>query len=156
MSSLTLESIDPGVISETQILFNIDLHDEMKKHLHKVYPSEGCGFLLGIHEHGLNKLVTEIIPVQNLNQTHPERQFEINPIDTLRIERYAQEKGLSVLGIYHSHPDHPSRPSAADLAFAQPGWSYFIQTVGYAYLDKLSSWILKEDLFIEEKIIITN
>lgn len=155
MSSLTLDSIYVDKFASQQIILDQSLQEEMYQHLKRGYPAEACGFLLGIYEEGHNKLITQIVPVKNLNEDQPEKQFEISPLDTLRVDRSAREQGLDILGIYHSHPDHPSRPSATDLQFALPGWSYFIYSIGSAYPELLTSWVLDDHKFIEQKIIIT-
>ena len=124
---------------------------EMHTHLVACYPHEGCGFFYGkINE---NKEVTEIRDVVNQNKTNPERIFEIAPIDYVKAERYAIENDLDLIGVYHSHPDHPAVPSPTDLKFAQPNFSYVIVSIVKSEVAATSSWTLNDaQKFIQEPV----
>lgn len=99
------------------------------------------------------KEVTEIRDVVNQNKTNPERIFEIAPIDYVKAERYAIENDLDLIGVYHSHPDHPAVPSATDLKFAQPNFSYVIVSIVKGEVAATSSWTLNEsNKFIQEPV----
>ncbi|MCA9300791.1 MAG: Mov34/MPN/PAD-1 family protein, partial [Phycisphaerales bacterium] len=65
--------------------------------------------------------------------------------DYVRLERLAAELGLDLLGFYHSHPDHPSRPSRTDLEHAFPWFSYVIVAIERGVPSALTSWVLEED-----------
>jgi len=56
------------------------------------------------------------------------------------------------VGIWHSHPDHPARPSETDRAAAWEGWSYLIASVTDAGLSELRSWRLSGERFLEEPV----
>ena len=124
---------------------------EMHAHLVACYPHEGCGFFYGkINE---IKEVTEIRDVVNQNKTNPERIFEIAPIDYVKAERYAIENDLDLIGVYHSHPDHPAVPSPTDLKFAQPNFSYVIVSIVKGEVAATSSWTLNDaQKFIQEPV----
>ena len=124
---------------------------EMHAHLVACYPYEGCGFFYGkINE---IKEVTEIRDVVNQNKTNPERIFEIAPIDYVKAERYAIENDLDLIGVYHSHPDHPAVPSPTDLKFAQPNFSYVIVSIVKSEVAATSSWTLNDaQKFIQEPV----
>ena len=82
--------------------------------------------------------------------------FEITAKDYLKAEQYADEKNLTLLGVYHSHPNHPSVPSEHDRVVAQPFFSYVIIAVREHEFIKLQSWRLNEAFqFEEEKVFIT-
>jgi proteasome lid subunit RPN8/RPN11 len=123
----------------------------MHAHLVACYPHEGCGFFYGkINE---IKEVTEIRDVVNQNKTNPERIFEIAPIDYVKAERYAIENDLDLIGVYHSHPDHPAVPSPTDLKFAQPNFSYVIVSIVKSEVAATSSWTLNDaQKFIQEPV----
>ncbi len=72
-------------------------------------------------------------------------RFLIDPLDQLRVEKDARKRGLDVLGYYHSHPDHPARPSDYDRDHAWPWYSYVIISVEKGVPKDLTSWLLAED-----------
>ena len=132
----------------------------IRRHGEQDYPSECCGILLG-HTDGGQKVVTEVVPLANLRHD-PERaqallpleeldresernRFLIDPRDQLRVEKDARARQLDVLGYYHSHPDHPARPSQYDREHAWPWYSYVILSVEQGTARDLNSWVLAED-----------
>jgi proteasome lid subunit RPN8/RPN11 len=125
----------------------------MKTHSRLAYPEECCGFLFGTEEGG-KKTVHEILELENSSEVYRNRRFIIEPEDYQNAESRARELGMDVLGIYHSHPDHPARPSQFDLEHALPWWSYVIIGVERGNPSAMSSWLLQEDRtkFDEEQI----
>jgi len=124
----------------------------MQQDAEATYPNECCGFFYG--QEGDDRSVTEAIPVQNSKEGDQRRRFEISPLDYMKAERYAAENGLSLLGVYHSHPDHPARPSEHDLKQAVPYFSYIIYSIREGKMADVTSWRLNEKgaEFEEEKI----
>lgn len=63
----------------------------------------------------------------------------------------------NILGYYHSHPDHPARPSNYDREHAWPFYSYVIMSVGQGIPNDLTSWVLADDrsVFNPEKVQVT-
>ena len=121
----------------------------------RTYPNECCGFLLG-EEKGSNRYVKEIIVINNAKEGDKRRRFEITPLDYIQAERYADQNELTLLGIYHSHPNHPSIPSEQDRVAAQPFFSYIILSISEDKRKKVQSWVLNDQFqFEEEKIILT-
>ncbi len=114
------------------------------------FPDECCGFLLGYEDNDA-RIVTEALPVDNAKDGDKRRRFEITPQDYLKAERIADEKGLLLLGVYHSHPNHPSVPSEQDRLSAQPFFSYVIISVINNEFFSLQSWRLTEDRYFEEE-----
>jgi proteasome lid subunit RPN8/RPN11 len=124
------------------------------------YPGECCGAMLGRAD-GVCKEVGEIVPLKNLRSDPARAQellpvddpgreternrFLIDPLDQLRVEKEARARGLDVLGYYHSHPDHPARPSIYDCEHAWPWYSYVIISVERGVPKDLTSWVLAED-----------
>lgn len=118
----------------------------------KTFPDECCGFLLG-HEKKENRTVEKIIVVTNVKEGDKRRRFKISAADYLRAEQYADENNLILLGVYHSHPNHPSAPSEHDRVVAQPYFSYIIVSVQERKFATLQSWRLNEDLRFEEELV---
>ena len=134
--------------------------EAIRRHGVRDYPSECCGILLGRAD-GDRKEVTEVVPLQNLRRD-PERaqallpleapgsesernRFLIDPKDQIRVEKDARARGLDVLGYYHSHPDHPARPSNYDRDHAWPWYSYVIISIERGEPKELNSWVLGDD-----------
>ena len=127
--------------------------DRIKKQGEEGYPFEICGFLIGEIDYSNNtRTVFEAFQVENKNKERANDRFEIDPKDYLKAEEYAENKGLTIVGIYHTHPDHPDRPSQTDLRFAQPDMSYIILSVKKGKADNWRSWELKGDSFEEEDV----
>ncbi len=139
---------------------NVEHLDAIQRHAAADYPAECCGVLLGNHA-GEVKRVTEVSPLANLRHDaaraqeivpleNPERESELNrflidPREQLRVEKDARARGLTVLGYYHSHPDHPARPSEYDREHAWPWYSYVIVAVEKGRPRDSRSWVLSED-----------
>jgi len=116
------------------------------------FPDECCGFLFGI-EKGNDRFITDILIVNNAKDGDKKRRFEISAKDYLKAERYAEENDLQLLGVYHSHPNHPAIPSEHDRVAAQPWFSYVIISILEKKLGLVRSWRLNEEQqFEEEKI----
>jgi proteasome lid subunit RPN8/RPN11 len=127
--------------------------DSIRSHAIASHPEECCGALLGV-KNGKGTHVSELLPLGNTVKVNRQRRFLVTPEDYRKAERDASEKGLDIVGFYHSHPDHPARPSSFDLEHAFPGWSYVIISVSKGKSGDLKSWVMKEDRsgFDEEEI----
>jgi proteasome lid subunit RPN8/RPN11 len=60
----------------------------------------------------------------------------------LRVQKQARDRELDIIGIYHSHPDHPAIPSEFDRAIAWHHYSYIIISVQQGIASDLRSWTL--------------
>jgi proteasome lid subunit RPN8/RPN11 len=120
--------------------------DDIRRHGATAYPEEGCGFLLGtVTEDGRNR-VTAVQPVANRQPENRERRYQITADDYRTAEETAAEQGLDVVGFYHSHPDHPARPSETDLEEAAfPGYTYVIVAVHDGAPESVTAWSLASD-----------
>lgn len=116
------------------------------------FPDECCGFLFG-NETPDERIVLQAVAVNNAKEGDKRRRFEITARDYLNAERYAEEHGLLLLGVYHSHPGHPAIPSEHDRLAAQPYFSYVILSVINNENAGFRSWRLNEDRQFEEEII---
>ena len=124
------------------------------------YPFEGCGLLLGHADDGAN-VVEVLFPVPNRWENEAEKpvRFRIGEKDMLQAEMTAANQGLDIVGIFHSHPDHPPDASARDLAWASwPGYSYLITEIRQGGPGPSKSWQLLVNRigFVEEKIQYSN
>jgi proteasome lid subunit RPN8/RPN11 len=127
----------------------------IEKHGLEDYPYECCGFLYGSETE--IRFIQEAKPVLNKVSENRRRRFEISPLDYLAAERHAVEKKFNLLGIYHSHPDHPAVPSIHDFRQAVPYFSYIIVSISNGRAEAVRSWQLNDDgYFMEEKINLVN
>ena len=116
------------------------------------FPDECCGFFLG-REDGDDRFITDIIIVDNAKNGDKRRRFEISPLDYIKAEQFADGQHLQLLGVYHSHPNHPAAPSEQDRLAAQPYFSYIIISVTENQFLDFRSWRLNDERnFVEEKI----
>jgi len=130
----------------------------VKAEAEAAYPYECCGFLLGPDGGALPRAATEMIAVKNEREGDPaRRRFAIGPADFLAAEREAEAQGLDVVGIYHSHPDHPAAPSGTDLEQAFPWYTYIIVAVDKGAAGEVTAWRLAGDrsAFEPEEIEVT-
>ena len=121
------------------------------------YPNEGAGLLLGTADGDRRKTVVDILPLANRWEADEQyHRFLLAPQDMLHGETEAARRGLDVIGVFHSHPDHPAEPSGFDRDWAWPWYSYIITTVEKDRAVRSRSWLLKEDRsgYDEEEILI--
>jgi proteasome lid subunit RPN8/RPN11 len=83
--------------------------------------------------------------IQNVHEEERRRRFLIDPRQFLAAEKEARTRGLAVLGVYHSHPDHPAQPSEHDRQHAWPNLHYVIVAVERGAAGEMTSWTLSED-----------
>ncbi len=117
------------------------------------YPHECCGVLLGRFKEG-TKEVLKARKATNTNTERAKDRYEIDPRELLEIEKEAKAAGVDVVGIYHSHPDHPARPSEFDRERGWPDYSYIIVSVEGGEKLVARSWSLNDigGSFEEEEI----
>lgn len=133
-----------------------DSHLEaMKRQAEAAYPDECCGLLLG-RERGETKSMEELLPMENAREDSPHNRFLIPPEKMKEGNRLARERGMEVLGFYHSHPDAEARPSAYDLEHAWPWYSYVILWVKRGEAAGVTAWRMTEDRsgFASEEILL--
>ena len=111
--------------------------------------SETAGSVCG------ERFAQALFPIENAREDAEQyHRFRIESEDLMRAEHAARAQGKDVLGCYHSHPDHPARPSDYDREHALPFYSYIITAVEQGKAALMTSWVLADDrsVFIEEKI----
>src|SRR6202142_370011 len=102
----------------------------LRLHGEETYPYECCGVLLGTITDDGARVVTSIARCGNTRTDSPQNRYNIDPRELVRIQREGRGRGEDIIGFYHSHPDHPARWSATDLAEAHWfGCSYAITSV---------------------------
>ncbi len=137
-----------------------ELLDRINRHGEAAYPNEACGFLLGrgAEDAALGERnVLALLPLDNAREAEEQyHRFLITPRDVLEAEEAAAAQGLDVIGVYHSHPDHPARPSEFDREHALPWWSYVITAVAAGTPGPMRAWRLRDDRsrFDEEPLVI--
>lgn len=115
------------------------------------FPDECCGFFFGTEDQAGNRQVNNILIVNNAKAGDKRRRFEIPAKDYLSAERKAEELGQALLGVYHSHPNHPAIPSEHDRVAAQPYFSYIILSVHDEEVNAIRSWRLDDNFQFEEE-----
>ena len=116
--------------------------DVIHQHAIETYPHECCGALFG--DAAANRVISAQ-PLPNTTEEGPRRRFLVRPADYLAAERGAKAAGLELIGFYHSHPDHPARPSQHDLDHAWPNFHYVIASVLQGRVDDVRTWFLRDD-----------
>ena len=116
-------SSDRLILTESQI-------DQIEKEGEAAYPKECCGAILGRDVKDAEGIRRQVIRLEALkNSFRADEQyhrFSLDPKELIDVEKRAGEAKLNVLGFYHSHPDHPARPSEYDRTHAWPFYSYVI------------------------------
>ena len=112
------------------------------------YPNECCGILVGrdVSEGGVKRrIIDRLEPGKNVFEADEQyHRFSIDPLAQLKAERAAEKEGKVVLGFYHSHPDHPARPSEYDRTHAWPFYSYVIVAIEKGRPADMTSWVLND------------
>ena len=118
--------------------------EQIRAHLCRAYPEEGCGVLLG-REAGGTRSVERALPFENRREDSRHDRYLIAPEQFLTAEQEGRGAGLDVVGFFHSHPDHPAAPSAFDLEHAWPYYSYLIVSVERGRAAATRAWRLAPD-----------
>jgi proteasome lid subunit RPN8/RPN11 len=141
------------------LLLNAGAERRIREEGEKAYPNECCGFLLGLSATG-ERRADLVLVVENAREPGEQyHRFVISPEDFMGAEKEAAKQGREIFGIYHSHPDHPAKPSDYDKEHALPFYSYLILAVEAGKAGELTSWELSNEslggdknLFLEEEI----
>jgi proteasome lid subunit RPN8/RPN11 len=140
----------------------------MTAHAEKAYPEECCGLLLGVQKVAQDcRTVHEVQPLTNawtedvnpfadsdrLTPTSKGNRYWVDPQALMTAQRYGRDRGWIILGVYHSHPDHPAVPSECDRQLAWSEYSYPILSVIDGTLAALHSWRLADDGQFQAEVI---
>src|SRR5258706_13730489 len=127
-------------VKALSLLVDATIDGEIRRHGEETYPHECCGALVGA-----GNRVTATVALPNTTEEGPRRRFMVRPSDYRVAEQKASELGGELLGFYHSHPDHPARPSQYDLDHAWPTFAYIIVAVADGKAADMTVWFLKDD-----------
>lgn len=143
----------PGTADQpmNRLCLETGLEECLQKMVCAGYPEETCGLLIG-RQMEATVQVLDLVQARNLNRERAQDRYELDPDALLVADIRARDQGLEIVGIWHSHPDHPAKPSEMDRARAWAGWSYVIASVSQEGVEDLRSWRLYEGDFIEEAI----
>ena len=117
-----------------------EAREAIRQHGASDFPYECCGALIGG-----NDRVVEAYPLRNTTGGGAARRFRIGPDGYRQAEARAGERGGTLVGFYHSHPNEPARPSAYDLEHAWPNFSYVIISVRDGKPEDITVWHLRDD-----------
>jgi proteasome lid subunit RPN8/RPN11 len=120
---------------------------QIRAEAERAYPEECCGIMLGrdLTEPAPRRVVDRLLPATNSFESGERyHRFSITPQMLLQAERTAAADGLLVVGFYHSHPDHPARPSQYDAEHGWPFYSYVIINVTQGKAGLMTSWLLDQ------------
>jgi proteasome lid subunit RPN8/RPN11 len=143
--------------NEPSLWISTHLAEKIRAHGAETYPHECCGALLGrdsIMVAGVNpekealaseREILGLFPLVNRRDDSPRNRFSVTAEDVRSAEKAAREQNLEVVGWYHSHPDHPARPSQYDRDHAWPWYSYIIVSVQGGAPRDMTSWRLNDD-----------
>lgn len=133
--------------SSTLILSAAD-RETIERHLEAGYPDEACGVMIGRELPAATTTRTEVVRLvlaDNAREDSRHNRYVIPPEAVLAAEKAARAEGLGVIGYFHSHPDHPARPSEFDREHAWPGLSYLIVSIRGGKAEDVRSWRLSDD-----------
>ncbi|MBI2566035.1 MAG: M67 family metallopeptidase [Candidatus Schekmanbacteria bacterium] len=114
----------------------------MIAHAEETYPHECCGLFAGDRQ---ARRVDTVHRAANLNQERARDRYELDPQDFLAFDRALRGTGREILGVYHSHPDHPAIASETDRSRAWPDYSYIIVSVQGGRVADVKSWVYDLD-----------
>jgi proteasome lid subunit RPN8/RPN11 len=127
-------------MSEHRLTVTSAVDQAIRRHGQETYPHECCGAMVGRGDQ-----VVDVVALPNTTEEGPRRRFLVRPSDYREAEQRAAELGADLLGFYHSHPDHPARPSQYDLDHAWPTFAYVIVAVAAGAAGDMTVWYLKDD-----------
>ena len=132
---------------------------EVYDHMEASYPHECCGLLIGTAS-GDERIVHAFRKCRNLNTERAHDRYQMDPRCWFETDREFEKSPWDIIGIYHSHPDHPSRASQTDtdeaLGAGMLGYSFVIGSVQKGNVAGAQSWVLNEaeKRFHEEPLVV--
>jgi len=131
--------------TEPRARLSSEIAAKIRNHGAETYPHECCGALLGRELADDLREIVALFPLVNRRDDSPRNRFSVTSYDVRDAEKAARRQGLDVLGWYHSHPDHPAKPSQYDQDHAWPWYSYIIVSVANGEPQYMTSWRLSDD-----------
>jgi proteasome lid subunit RPN8/RPN11 len=128
----------------TQVFLPPDVEEQIRRHGEDQYPLEACGAILGCGDGTTAPWrVSEVRPAPNEHDEDRKRRYQIPPEFQLRVEAEARAAGRELLGYYHSHPDHPARPSEYDRSHAWESYLYIICSIRDGRAEETNAFTLE-------------
>ncbi len=128
----------------TKLCISRHLISVVQDHAQRDYPCEACGFLIG-HARGNTNSVSDVLPATNAAAAEArKRAYRIDPRHWMRAEQQASEQGLTIIGIYHSHPDQMPMLSQTDINALWPNLIYLIVSSGPRQQHPPMAWRLND------------
>ena len=131
------------------LIISSDVYARVTAHLQAAYPNEGVGLLLGRADGAypdLRKTAQAVLALPNrFEASEQHHRYLVTAQDMLDGENEAARLGLDVIGVFHSHPDHPAQASEYDREFALPWYSYLIVSVRNGSAADARAWVLADD-----------
>jgi proteasome lid subunit RPN8/RPN11 len=122
----------------------------MVAHARRTYPNECCGAMLGTID-GDGKNVREAIALDNAFEGAQAARYELRPEDLLAADKAARDRGMDLIGIYHSHPDCDAYFSTTDLQNSCPWYSFVVLSIQKGEFDHANSWLPNVDQTAADK-----
>ena len=116
----------------------------IEDHARDAFPEECCGFLFGHADE--SRRVVEVRLAKNVASEDREHRYVVDPLELLHADNEARAKGLELIGIYHSHPNHPAAPSELDRSRAAGWYSYLILRIADGQPKELTGWVFNEKI----------
>lgn len=140
------------------------------QHGESTYPNECCGLLLGRLSEGSKTLVevratqnvwnaeaAQLFVAEGVRATNQLSNYTISPQTMLEVQKEIRDRALQIIGIYHSHPNHPAIASECDRLYAWENYSYMIVSVIQGKAQEILCWELDSDrTFAAEEIAIVD
>ena len=121
------------------------LQQDIVKQMEGTFPNEGGGFLLG-SKSGDTVSIVDVIQIENTLETEEQyHRYAMSPKNWADMEDTADDRGLTLVGYYHSHPDSPAIPSEYDRVHALPNFVYIISSVMSGKAVEMLVWLLRDD-----------
>ncbi|MBF2003586.1 MAG: M67 family metallopeptidase [Synechococcales cyanobacterium M58_A2018_015] len=125
--------------------------DQSRRWLVEVYPAQNTW------DAEVAAAMADLMEV-SFNQTpdlSKRRHYWIDPQELFAAQRHARQQQLDIIGIYHSHPDHPAVPSESDRRVAWAEYAYVIVSVRQGVAQDMLCWSLDQQQFQPEAMILT-
>lgn len=131
------------------LILSHTIYSRLTAHLQAAYPNEGAGLLLGPST-GLSgsvpkRATAEMLFPNRFEAGEQHHRYLITAEDMLAGEAEAERRGLEIIGIFHSHPDHPAQASEYDREYALPWYCYLIVSVQKGLPVDARVWTLTDD-----------
>ncbi len=127
------------------VILSAALQQQIFAEMEAAYPNEGGGFLLGSAGAETVEVVATVHVANQFEADEQYHRYAMTPLDWAKLEDEADARGLTLVGYYHSHPDHPAIPSIFDRDHALPNFTYIITSVQASKAVDMRGWRLRSD-----------